>query len=163
MDGIRRKHSLLRKPPDFDNIRRRKPKKPHFGALHIALEDRQKDESVNRRFSPGSFAAAVLLGTALFALAGRTGGRPLSDFAFCLGSGALIIGLLRMLSNLRAFASFSWGMRFFKRLFRNEARSGRTETEDYARYRSSLGGNRDAPLLLALAVLLFALSWLTAR
>ena len=163
MDGIRRKHSLLRKPPDFGNIRHRKPKKPHFGALHIALEERQKDEGVNRRFSPGSFAAAVLLGIALYALAGKAGGRPLSDLLFCLGSGSLIVGLLRTLSNLRAFASFSWSMRFFKRLFRNEARSGRTETEDYARYRSSLGGNGDAPLLLASAVLFFALSWLTAR
>ena len=118
---------------------------------------------MKRGISPAPFAAALFLGLALFFGAGKAVGAPVSDLLFCLGSGSLLVGLVRLLANLRAFASFSWGMRFFKRLFRNEARSGQAETEDYARYRSSLGGHRDAPLLLAAAMLFFALSALAAR
>ncbi|MCR4708309.1 MAG: DUF3899 domain-containing protein [Clostridiales bacterium] len=116
-----------------------------------------------KRFSWIPFGVAGLLGICLFLAALGRGMGTLSDALFCLGSGALIVGVLRLLSNLRAFASFSWGIRFAKRLFRQEARTGREETEDYRAYRESLGGHRDAPWLLALSLLLFALSALTAR
>lgn len=106
---------------------------------------------------------AVLIGLVLFAIARKPGDKLLSDLLFCVGSGMLLVGLVRLLSNLRAFASFSWGMRFLKRLFRNEARSSRAEADDYAAYRNSLGRHGDAPVLLILALLFFALSALTAR
>ena len=112
--------------------------------------------------SPWPFAFGLALGAALFAL-GRTGGPILSDLLFSLGSGLLIAGLIRLLSNLRAFASFAWGVRMLKRLIAGEARSGREETEDYRRFRAARGGHADAPWLLLAAACLLLLSALAAR
>ena len=119
----------------------------------------------SRRGSCGAGLTAVPFLAGLGAgavLALLSGARSLSDLLFCAGSGFLIAALVRTLSNLRMFASFSWGTRMLKRLFTGEARSGREETEDYARYRAGLGGHRDAPLLWAAAVILLALAALTA-
>ncbi|MBR1408598.1 MAG: DUF3899 domain-containing protein [Clostridia bacterium] len=121
----------------------------------------RRGNQTGRPLSPFPFAAGLAIGLALLLLSGAKGG--LSDVFFCLGSGMLLAALLRTLSNLRAFASFSWGVRMVKRLFRGEAKSGREETEDYARYRESLGGHADAPLLWIAAALLLALAALTAR
>ena len=122
-----------------------------------------KEHFAMKRFSALPFAAAGGLGILLFALSRPGGMGSLSDFLFCLGSGALLVGLFRLLSNLRAFASFFWGVRFLKRLFRGEARGGREETEDYRLYRESRGGHADAGALLFLSGLLFALSAMAAR
>ena len=120
----------------------------------------------SRRGSCGAGLTAVPFLAGLGAgavLALLSGARSLSDLLFCAGSGFLIAALVRTLSNLRMFASFSWGTRMLKRLFTGEARSGREETEDYAAYRGSLGGHADAvPLLIASAVLM-VLSRVTAR
>ncbi|MBQ9008304.1 MAG: DUF3899 domain-containing protein [Clostridia bacterium] len=107
----------------------------------------------------GPFVAPLILGGALFVLTGMNG---VSDFFFSLGSGFLVFGLIRLLSNLRMFASFAWGVRFLKRLFMGEARDGRTETEDYARYRANMGGHRDAGTLLMVAGILMGTAALTA-
>lgn len=107
------------------------------------------------------FVAGLAAGLVLILLSGAKGG--FTDVFFCLGSGMLIAALLRTLSNLRAFASFSWGVRMLKRLFRGEAKSGREETEDYARYRDSLGGHADVPFLWIAAAVFLALAALTAR
>ena len=114
------------------------------------------------RISPGPFAFGLALGAALFFL-GRGSGPVLSDLLFSLGSGLLLAGLVRLLSNLRAFASFAWGVRMLKRLVAGEARSGREETEDYRRCRARAGGYADAPWLLIAAACLMLLSALAAR
>ena len=113
--------------------------------------------------SPGPFFAAALLGTAAFLLSRASGQASLSDFLFCLGSGTLVVGLTGLLQNLHAFDSFRWGMRFWKRLWRGEARPGREETEDYAEYRAGRRYREDAPWLLLLSFLLMALSAWAAR
>ena len=115
---------------------------------------------MKRRLSAVPFGIALALGGLLYWLQRSRGG--LSDLLFALGSGMLIVGLCLMLSNLKAFASMRWGTRMLKRLFRGEARTGREETEDYARYRASLGGHDEAVPLLALAGAALLLSALTA-
>ena len=111
------------------------------------------------RSRSGPYIVSFILGAALFVLTGMKG---VSDFFFCIGSGFLVVGIVRLLSNLQMFASASWGFRFFKRLIVGEARTGRTETEDYARYRERQGGHRDVGILLALAVGLIGMAAVTA-
>ena len=86
------------------------------------------------RTSPVPYIVALALGIILFYVSGRQQGYSLS--------------------NMKMFASFNWGTRLLKRLFLNQARSGKDESEDYVAYRSSRGGHKDAiPLLVASAVL----------
>lgn len=84
-----------------------------------------------------------------------------SDLLFSLGSGALIVGVIVLLGNLKMFASLSWGTRMLKRIFLNRMRSGREETEDYLAFRSRPASRADAvPLLIASAVfILLSLIW----
>ena len=100
------------------------------------------------------YLLALALGVALFLASGARQGHILTDLLFSLASGALVIGLIRLLGNMKMFASLNWGTRLLKRVFLNQARSGREESEAYAAYRSSRGGHADAlPLLIASAVL----------
>ena len=110
---------------------------------------------MRKHLSVFPFVIALILGAAVFVLSGM---RNLSDAAFCLGSGALVVGLVRLLSNMKMFASLSWGTRMLKRVFFGTARSGAEEADDYARYRASVGGHRDAPVLLAAALVLIIVS-----
>ena len=106
------------------------------------------------RTSPVPYIVALALGIILFYVSGRQQGYSLSNLLFSLASGALVTGLIRLLGNMKMFASFNWGTRLLKRLFLNQARSGKDESEDYVAYRSSRGGHKDAiPLLVASAVL----------
>ena len=99
----------------------------------------------------------------LFLVSGVERGHILTDLLFSLASGALIVGLVRLLGNMKMFASLNWGTRLLKRVFLNRARSGRVETEEFAAFRSSRGGHADAlPLLVASAVLA-ALSFAAAK
>ena len=109
--------------------------------------------------SPVPFVIALILGAVLYA-GGHMHG--ISDVFFALGSGFLIVGLIRMLGNLKMFASFNWSFRFIKRLFTGRAGTGREETEDYARYRERLGGHADAKILLILAAILIGLAAVAA-
>ena len=107
-----------------------------------------------RRQSGIPYLAALVLGIALFLVSGVQRGHMLTDLMFSLASGALIVGLIRLLGNLKMFASMNWGPRLLKRVFFNSFRSGRAESEAYAAYRGSRGGHTDAiPLLIAAAVL----------
>ena len=100
------------------------------------------------------YLVAAALGVLLFLVSGAQQGHILTDLLFSLASGALIVGLVRLLGNMKMFASLNWGTRLLKRVFLNTFRSGRVESEDYAAYRSSRGGHADAiPLLIASAVL----------
>ena len=106
------------------------------------------------RQSRGPYLLALALGVVLFLASGVRRGHILTDLLFSLSSGALVIGLIRLLGNMKMFASLNWGTRLLKRIFLNQARSGREESEEYAAYRSSRGGHTDAlPLLIASAVL----------
>ena len=106
------------------------------------------------RRSPIPYLAALALGILLFLVSGARQGHILSNLLFSLASGALIVGLFRLLGNMKMFASLTWGTRMLRRVFLNRFRSGREETEDYAAYRKSRGGHTDAvPLLIASAVL----------
>ena len=101
------------------------------------------------------YLAASAVGIILFLVSGRQQGQILSNLLFSLASGALIVGLVRLLGNMKMFASLNWGTRMLKRVFLNKARSAAAETEDYVSYRSSRGGHADAiPLLIASAVLM---------
>lgn len=101
---------------------------------------------------------ALALGIILFLVSGARREHILSDLLFSLASGALVIGLIRLLGNMKMFASLNWGTRLLKRIFLNQARSGREESEEYAAYRSSRGGHADALPLLIASVVLAALS-----
>lgn len=109
--------------------------------------------------SPVPFVIALILGAVLY-----TGGHMhgISDFFFAMGSGFLIVGLVRVLENLKMFASFGWSFRFIKRIFTGRAGTGREETEDYARYRERLGGHADAKPLLILAGILIGIAAVAA-
>ena len=116
---------------------------PHEGAWNV-----------RGRQSRGPYLLALALGVVLFLASGVRRGHILTDLLFSLSSGALVIGLIRLLGNMKMFASLNWGTRLLKRIFLNQARSGREESEEYAAYRSSRGGHTDAlPLLIACAVL----------
>ncbi len=120
---------------------------------------------MRRRLDRMPFIFAAIAGLLLFLLEVRAGllsTVPISDFFFAFGSGFLVVGLIRMLSNLRMFASLLWGTRMLKRLFLGQARSGREETEDYAAFRKQMGGHEDAKFLLVTAGILIVLSILTA-
>ena len=100
------------------------------------------------------FFVAVILGILLFLVSGIQAGQILTDLLFSLASGCLIVGFVRLLGNMKMFASLNWGTRLLRRVFLNQAKSGREESEDYAKYRAGRGGNADAvPLLVASAVL----------
>ena len=113
--------------------------------------------------SPASYLVAALLGGILFLVSGDREAHPLSDLLFSLGSGAMIVGLVRLLGNLKMFASLSWGTRSLKRIFQNRMRSGREETEDYAAYRNQPGRRADAVPLLIAAVVFILLSFACAK
>ncbi len=109
------------------------------------------------------YFAALALGVILFLASGAQQGNVVSDGLFALASGALIVGLVRTLGNLKMFASLSWGTRLLRRVFVNRARSGREESEDYAAYRRKSGGHADAPALLIASAVLMILSFAAAR
>lgn len=109
------------------------------------------------------YLLALVLGLILFLVSGAQHGQIVTDLLFSFASGALIIGLIRLLGNMKMFASLSWGTRFLKRVFLNQARSGREETEAYAAYRSSRGGHADAYILLIASAVLAALSLAAAK
>ena len=106
------------------------------------------------------YIAALGIGFALFALLLWLGKSTsvLSDLLFSMSSGALIVGLCQLVSNSGILASFPWGVKMLKRLFRGEARSGREETEDYRSYRASVGGHTEWLPLILISVILFVLS-----
>lgn len=109
---------------------------------------------VRGRQSRIPYLVALVLGILLFLVSGTRQEHFLPDLLFSLASGALIIGLIRLLGNMKMFASLSWGTRLLKRVFLNKFRSGREESDDYVAYRNSRGGHTDAiPLLIASAVL----------
>ena len=100
------------------------------------------------------YIIALILGVLLFLVSGIQQGQILTDLLFSLASGCLIVGFVRLLGNMKMFASLNWGTRMLKRVFLNKVRSGREESEDYANYRNSRGRNADAlPLLIASAAL----------
>ena len=113
---------------------------------------------------PVSFFVALALGVLLFLCSGpRQQERILTDLLFSLASGCLIVGMIRVLGNMKMFASLNWGTRLLKRIFLNKARSGREESEDYTAWRDRQPSHGDAlPLLIASAVLA-ALSLLAAK
>ena len=109
---------------------------------------------VRGRQSRIPYIIALILGVLLFLVSGIQQGQILTDLLFSLASGCLIVGFVRLLGNMKMFASLNWGTRMLKRVFLNKVRSGREESEDYANYRNSRGRNADAlPLLIASAVL----------
>ncbi|MBQ8094443.1 MAG: DUF3899 domain-containing protein [Clostridia bacterium] len=112
-----------------------------------------------KALSPLPFVAALIVGAVLYIGGGMHG---ISDVFFALGSGLLIVGLIRTLSNLKMFASFGWSFRFIKRIFTGRAGSGRAETEDYAQYRARIGGHADAKYLLGMAAVSIGIAALTA-
>ena len=118
---------------------------------------------MKRSVSPEPFAFAAALGLGLFLAGRRNGGATASDLAFALGSGALIVGLIRALGNLKMFASLRWGTRLLKRIFLGRSRPGRVEAEDYAAYRAKQGNHPDAPWLLAAAAALMVASFALAK
>ncbi len=110
---------------------------------------------------PASCIPAVILGGIMFLASGVERAHWVSDLLFALGSGALIVGIIALLGNLKMFASLSWGTRMLKRIFLNRMRGGREETEDYLAFRSRPASRADAvPLLIASAVfILLSLIW----
>lgn len=119
--------------------------------------------NVRRRASRIPYIAAAALGTLLFLISGPKREHLLTDLLFSLASGALIVGLVHLLGNMKMFASLNWGTRLLKRLVTNKARSAQAEAEDYAAYRSSRGGHSDAVPLLIASVVLAVLSHAAAR
>ncbi|MBO4297922.1 MAG: DUF3899 domain-containing protein [Clostridia bacterium] len=113
---------------------------------------------MRRKQSRIPYLAALALGVLLFLVSGARQGHILTDLLFSLSSGALIVGLVRLLGNMKMFASLNWGTRLLKRVFLNTFRSGREESQEYAAYRSSRGGHADAIPLLVASVVLAALS-----
>ena len=106
------------------------------------------------RRSRTPYFVALALGILLFFISGIQREHLLADLLFSLASGALITGLVRLLGNMKMFASLNWGTRLLKRVFLNRAGSAKEEAEAYAAYRGSRGGHADAlPLLIASAVL----------
>ncbi len=113
------------------------------------------------RSAKGPLACGLALGLALLFASPRGGVPRLTDALFALGSGFLIVGLALVIANLRFFAPALWGTGMLRRLFRGEAKTGREETEDYARFRVRTGGHAGAPLLLGLGIVLVVLSAFT--
>ena len=109
------------------------------------------------------YLAALALGILLFLASGARQGHILSNLLFSLASGALITGLVRLLGNMKMFASLAWGTRLLKRVFFNTFRNAQTETEDYAAYRSSRGGHTDVIPLLIVSAVLTVLSFAVAK
>lgn len=109
------------------------------------------------------FLIALALGALLFLVSGPRQGQVLTDLLFSLASGCLIVGFVRLLGNMKMFASLSWGTRLLKRVFLNRAGNGRQESEDYVAFRNRPVHHTDVlPLLIASAVLA-ALSLLAAK
>ena len=117
------------------------------------------------RISRAACLVSLALGLGLFCaqLLLRGSGAPAADLTFALGSGFLIVGLVRLLANLKMFASFLWGVRMVKRIFRNEARHGGEEARDYAAFRERMGGHEDALPLTLIGLVLVFLSLLLSR
>ena len=125
----------------------------------MEASDAQKEAwNVRGRTSRIPYFVALALGVLLFLLSGPRQGYTLTNLLFSLASGTLILGLVRLLGNMKMFASLMWGTRLLKRVFLNQTRRGKDEAEEYAAYRASRGGHTDALPLLAASVFLTALS-----
>lgn len=90
-------------------------------------------------------------------LRGTRGGLVLvSDGLFAEASVFFIAGMVGLLGNLRMFTSVSWGIKTFKKIFRDE--KDLPGGDDYVAYRQSRKRHEDAPVLLLIAAGLAALS-----
>lgn len=107
---------------------------------------------------------AVLTALALAAVwmrgrsAALTGAMLISDLCFAEGMAFLIWGTVCLLGNVHMFTSFTYGVKYMKRLFRGERADARTAKDDYLTYRSSRRHHDDVPFLLGVGAVCMMLS-----
>ena len=87
-----------------------------------------------------------------------TGAMLISDVCFALGMAYHICGMIGLLGNVHMFTSFTYGVKYMKRLFRGERMTAREAKEDYLTYRSTRRHHDDVPLLLGVGVVCMMLS-----
>lgn len=109
---------------------------------------------------PVSYVIAAILGGALFLISGVKQAHWVSDLLFSMGSGALIVGIVILLGNLKMFASMAWGTRMLKRILLNRMHSGREETENYLAFRNRSYRRADAVPLLIVSVVFIVGSYI---
>lgn len=108
--------------------------------------------------------AAILTAVALACVwirghgAALAGAMLISDVCFALGMAFLIWGVICLLGNVHMFTSFTYGMKYMKRLFRGERMKAREAKEDYLTYRSSRRHHDDVPFLLGVGAVCMMLS-----
>ena len=110
-----------------------------------------------------SLLLPTVTGLALFILTSRSGtGRHLGpDLLFSLASGYLLIGLIHLMTNLRALDAMVWGVGMLRQILVGKFRGGREETEAFHAYRNRTEIHRDAGWLLGISagLMLCAVLW----
>lgn len=107
---------------------------------------------------------AVLTALALAAvwLRGRstelTGAMLISDLCFAEGMTFLIWGTIGLLGNMHMFTSFTYGVKYMKRLFCGERADARAAKDDYLAYRSSRRHHDDVAFLLGVGAVFMMIS-----
>jgi hypothetical protein len=103
-----------------------------------------------------SLAFPTVTGLVLYILTSRsaTGRNPGPDFLFSLASGYLLIGLIHLMTNLRALDAMVWGVGMLRQILVGKFRGGREETEAFHAYRNRKEIHRDAGWLLGIAAVL---------
>ena len=87
-----------------------------------------------------------------------TGAVLISDLCFAEGMAFLIWGTIGLLGNVHMFTSFTYGMKYMKRLFRGNRTDARAAKDDYLTYRSSRRHHDDVLFLLGMGAVFMMLS-----
>ena len=122
-----------------------------------------KRRRTQRLKTAGVLTAAAL---ACVGIRGRgaalTGAMLISDVCFALGMAFLIWGMICLLGNVHMFTSFTYGVKYVKRLFRGERMNAREAKDDYLTYRSSRRHHDDVPFLFCVGAVCMMLSIVAA-
>ncbi len=81
-----------------------------------------------------------------------------ADLVFAQASVFLIWGLIRLLGNMRAFTSFTWGLKSLRRLIANRSMKSSHAKDEYLKYRNERPVHDDVPMLMICGGILMVLS-----
>ena len=81
-----------------------------------------------------------------------------ADLVFAQASVFLIWGLIRLLGNMRAFTSFTWGLKSLRRLIANRPMKSSHAKDEYLKYRNERPVHSDVSMLMICGGILMVLA-----
>ena len=81
-----------------------------------------------------------------------------ADLVFAQASVFLVWGIIHQLGNMRAFASFTWGLKSLRRLIANKPMKSSHAKDEYLKYRNERPVHNDVSMLMICCGVLMALA-----